>query len=179
MISGRGSNLQSILDSFDPVHIALVISSNPEAPGKIKSKRYGVPYLYCSVQKSTWPDILKILKQRKIEALFLAGFMKIVPQFILDSFLGRVVNIHPSLLPAYPGLGSFEKALQDGVQTGATIHFVDSGVDTGQVIRRKSLSRRFTMTEQRLAQTHLSIAEKHLTSSTLRSHWLASSRESA
>lgn len=174
MISGRGSNLQSILDSFDPLDIALVVSNQPEALGKLKAKRYGIPVLDYSIQKSTWPDFLKILKERKIEALFLAGFMKIVPKFVLDSFENRVVNIHPSLLPAYPGLRSFEKALEDGVQTGATIHLVDPGVDTGKKIRQKKLSRCFSLEEKNVAQRHLTGAEKYLTLSVLRSHWMAS-----
>ena len=174
MISGRGSNLQSILDSFDPLNVVLVVSNQPGAMGKIKAKRYGISVLDYPVQKSNWPELLQVLQQRKIEALFLAGFMRLVPQIVLDAFENRVVNIHPSLLPQYPGRGSFEKALEDGVQTGATIHFVDSGVDTGKVIRQKKLSRCFTLAEKDVAQRSLTMAEKHLTVSTLRTHWMAS-----
>lgn len=171
MISGRGSNLQSLLDSFDPLHVAVVVTNQVTARGQKKAKRYGIPVLEFPVQKNNWMDLLTLLKERKIEGLFLAGFMKIVPEFFLAAFQGRIVNIHPSLLPHYPGLRSFERALADKVQTGASLHFVDPGVDTGKVIKQKKLSRIFDSSEAVTAQWQLSVAEKFLTTSVLRSHW--------
>jgi phosphoribosylglycinamide formyltransferase-1 len=171
MISGRGSNLQSVLDSFDPLNIVLVVSSQMDALGKLKAKRYGIPVLDFCFKKTNWDEFSNILKERKVEGLFLAGFMKIIPQFVLDSFQNRIVNIHPSLLPLFPGLNSFEKALQSQAQTGVSVHFVDAGIDTGQIIKQKKLSRIYTLGERRLAQMELTFTERYLATAVLRQHW--------
>lgn len=171
MISGRGSNLQSLLDSFDPLNVVLIVASNAEALGRLKAKRYGIPILDFAIHKKNWPDLLQIFKQRKIEGLFLAGFMKILPETVIATFHNCIVNIHPSLLPNYPGLNSFERALADGVRTGASVHYVDAGVDTGKIIRQKKLSQLFHIDELNRAQLQLTTTEKFLTTAVLRSHW--------
>lgn len=137
-ISGTGSNLGALLDLKGAQNIRLVVSSNAKAFGLLKAKRSGVPALVLS-KPIDWSGVLKTLEQFNINAIFLAGFMKIVPTDFISRFKGPIFNVHPSLLPAYPGLNSIEKAFQDKKPLGVTIHHVAEMVDSGDVVvQRKS-----------------------------------------
>lgn len=144
LISGRGSNLQAIIDAAEkkviPARVAVVISNNPQAAGLDRAKKHNIPTVVVEPgkfkDKNTYElEIVKTLKQHEVGLVCLAGYMRIVGQVLLEHFQGRMINIHPSLLPSFPGLHAQQQALDHGVLiTGATVHFVDEGCDTGPII---------------------------------------------
>ena len=144
LVSGNGSNLQSIIDASEAGQIEaavkLVLSDNAGSLALERAKKHNIPVEV--VSKADYPDrkafdqkTAEILKGHSIELVVLAGFMRLLSPVMLDAFPGRIINIHPSLLPAFPGLGVQEKALQHGVKfSGCTVHFVDEGLDSGPII---------------------------------------------
>lgn len=135
MISGRGSNLQAIIDACEsgklPAKVVVVLSDNPKAQGLEQAQKHGIP---TAVLKNE-TEILKTLREHKVDLVCLAGYMRIVGPVLLEHYRHRMINIHPSLLPAFPGLHAQRQALKHGVLiTGATVHFVDEGCDTGPII---------------------------------------------
>jgi phosphoribosylglycinamide formyltransferase 1 len=144
LISGRGSNLQAIIDACEakkiPAKVAVVISNNPEAGGLEKAKKHHIPVVVLEPKgykdKNTYElEIVKSLKQHEVGLVCLAGYMRIVGAVLLEHFPEKIINIHPSLLPSFPGLHAQQQALDHGVTvTGCTVHFVDSGCDTGPII---------------------------------------------
>jgi phosphoribosylglycinamide formyltransferase-1 len=116
LISGRGSNMQAILEARLPVKIAAVISSNPNAPGLEIARQHGIP--------GSNPDLV-----------VLAGFMRILTPNFVNDYNGRLINIHPSLLPAFTGLNTHARALTEGVKIhGCSVHFVTPNLDKGPII---------------------------------------------
>lgn len=171
LVSGSGSNLQSIIDrlhqSDSPVEVAVVISDNPEAYGLKRAAGAGISTAVFPLED--YPDrrqhdlaMADELKRHGVELVVLAGYMLIVTPVFLEQFPHKVINLHPSLLPAFPGATAIEDAHEYGVRvTGATVHFVDEGVDTGPIILQEavmidpgealdSLRRRVHETEHRL-----------------------------
>jgi len=144
LISGRGSNMEAILREAEvgriPAVVAVVISSNPDAPGLVKAQEHGVETILIDPRKALDREeqdrrIVAGLDERRVDLVCLAGYMKILTPVFLKSYGGRILNIHPSLLPAFPGLEAQRKALEFGVRfSGATVHFVDAGVDTGPIV---------------------------------------------
>ena len=138
LISGRGSNLAALLEMRDEIDVRLVVSSSPKAYGLLRARRAGVPAvltpLIPNTKKIDWPRLTQLLRQNGITRVFLAGFMKIVPPEFVAEWRGCIVNLHPSLLPAYPGLKSIERAYNEGAAIGVTVHEVNEEVDAGQVI---------------------------------------------
>ncbi len=144
--SGSGSNMQAILDAIEEgslnAEIVLVLSDNPDAYILERAKKSGIPaeIIDCQGYKTRFPDdsqklIAEKLKDHGVDIVCLAGFMRLVKQPMLDVFPDRILNIHPSLLPAYPGLMAWQQAVEDGAQeSGCTVHYVDAGMDTGPVI---------------------------------------------
>jgi phosphoribosylglycinamide formyltransferase-1 len=144
--SGSGSNMQAILDAIDAgtldARIALVLSDNPDAFILERARKRGIEagVIDCRGFKTKFPEEAQQetaarLKEAGVELVCLAGFLRLVKQPLLDAFPSRILNIHPALLPAFPGLESWKQALDAGVsETGATVHFVDQGMDTGPVI---------------------------------------------
>jgi len=135
-ISGQGSNMSALLDSREDTHVALVLSSNPSAPGLKRARREGIP-THVLDDKIDWQSVLKLLRQHRVDRIFLLGFMKIVPKTFLEEWSGIILNVHPSLLPSYPGLKSIERAYHDQHPQGATVHHVSSVVDAGKIILQK------------------------------------------
>jgi phosphoribosylglycinamide formyltransferase-1 len=141
-ISGRGSNLARLLDQRDEIDIRLVLSSSADAPGFFRARRAGVPALVTPTKTATskvahpmdWLELDRILRERLITHICLAGFMKIVPAHFIEKWRGRIVNLHPSLLPAYPGLDSIAKSHADAQSMGLTVHEVVAQVDQGPII---------------------------------------------
>lgn len=177
LASGRGSNLLAIMKAVGrgivPALPSLVISDNQEAKALELAKEYGVETLYIDPKlhkgrKKYGAEIIRELKSRGIEMICLAGFMRILGENVVDAFPNRTINIHPSLLPAFPGLDVQRRALEAGVEeSGCTVHFVDAGVDTGPIIRQakvkiektdsvESLSRRILAEEHRIYPLALS-----------------------
>ncbi|PYR37174.1 MAG: phosphoribosylglycinamide formyltransferase [Acidobacteria bacterium] len=144
LISGRGSNLQAILGSIRTgrldATVALVISSRSEAPGLLRAREAAVDAV--CLQPRDYADrdaferaMVERLLAADVGLLCLAGFMRLVGQPLLRAFPNRIVNIHPSLLPAFPGLEAQRQALEHGVRvTGATVHLVDADLDAGPIV---------------------------------------------
>jgi phosphoribosylglycinamide formyltransferase-1 len=145
LISGRGSNLAALLEVREEIDIRLVVSSSAAALGLLRAKRAGVPTyvapLVSGTKKLDWNRIDKLLVEHAVTHIFLAGFMKIVPAGFVKKWQERIVNLHPSLLPAYPGLESIQRAHADRAAIGLTVHKVNELVDDGEVIcQRKTLN---------------------------------------
>lgn len=129
-ISGTGSNLRALLDMRSHFQISCVVSQKPNAVGIKHAQNFGVPYLVLPAQIN-WKQLTSDLKKFGITHIFLAGFMKILPADFVSDWEGRIFNIHPSLLPLYPGLKSIERAFEEKATLGVTIHQVTQGVDEG------------------------------------------------
>jgi len=153
LISGRGSNLQAILDSASAVDVRLVVSSKASAPGLLRAKRMGVPTLVLP-KKIDWIELDRELRSRGIDRVFLAGFMKIVPAEFVAKWEDRIVNVHPSLLPAYPGLNAIESSHAEGADMGVTVHVVTPEMDAGP----RLLQRRCSVAEVRASEFPLAAA---------------------
>ena len=144
LVSGGGTNLQSIIDSIEAgaldASIRVVLSDNPEAYALERAKNHGIRTVTLHKKGfSSREDVdraaVAALIEHGVELVVLAGFMRIISPVMLDAFPMRIMNIHPSLLPAFPGLGVQQKALDHGVKfSGCTVHFVDGGLDSGPII---------------------------------------------
>jgi phosphoribosylglycinamide formyltransferase-1/phosphoribosylamine--glycine ligase/phosphoribosylglycinamide formyltransferase/phosphoribosylformylglycinamidine cyclo-ligase len=145
LISGRGSNMEALVRAAQatdcPFEIALVLANKPEAGGLATAQAAGIEAL-CVDQKLFGKDreaheraIDAALRERGIQVIALAGYMRILTPFLVDAWEGRMLNIHPSLLPAYPGLDTHGRALAAGdVEAGCTVHLVTAGVDEGPIL---------------------------------------------
>ena len=162
LVSGKGTNLQALLDSRLPV--SAVASNRNDAYALLRARAAGVPTatfsLDCHADR-TERDLMMAswLEEHGVELVVLAGYMHLVTAPFLARFPGRIVNVHPSLLPAFPGAHAIRDALTAGVETtGVTIHYVDEGLDTGEVIvqeevpvePRETLAERIHAVEHRL-----------------------------
>lgn len=149
LISGSGTNLQALLDAFaedEAVDIAVVISNKADAYGLERARKAGVSTVVIDHRGKNRrvfdAELVQALRAHQVEWVALAGFMRIITPVFLDAFPGRVVNIHPSLLPAFPGINAQQQAFDAGVEvTGATVHFVDAGMDTGPIIAQGTVCR--------------------------------------
>jgi len=149
LISGRGSNLQSIVDAIGAgtleASIAVVVSNRADAPGLQRARAAGIDALHLSARDFADRDaydraLADVLHARGVTLVCLAGFMRLVGAPLLDAFPQRILNIHPSLLPAFPGLDAQRQALDYGVQmTGATVHLVTSELDGGPIVLQASV----------------------------------------
>ena len=143
LLSGRGSNFVAIADSIEAglisAEIAVVISNVPDAHGLEHARLRGIKAMALG-SKGISRDaldrmILEELKINQVDLVCLAGYMRILSPFLIRAFAGRILNIHPSLLPAFPGLHAQQQALEYGVKvSGCTVHFVDEGLDSGPII---------------------------------------------
>ena len=144
LASGRGSNLQAILDACAdpafPARVVLVVADRERAQALERASRAGVRAVFLNPKdfgdRAGFDAALgALLEAARVELVCLAGFMRILGAGFVRSFAGRIMNIHPSLLPAFPGLAAQRQALDYGVKvSGVTVHFVDEGVDTGPII---------------------------------------------
>jgi phosphoribosylglycinamide formyltransferase 1 len=171
LISGRGSNLQSIIDAIRrgelQAEIAAVVSNRSEAAGLLRAQEAGLETLCLRQADFASRDaydaaVARELQQRRVDLVCLAGFMRLVGAPLLDAFPNRILNIHPSLLPAFPGIDAQQQALNYGVKvTGATVHLVNAELDGGPIVMQAavpvqagdtvdSLSARILIEEHRL-----------------------------
>jgi phosphoribosylglycinamide formyltransferase 1 len=148
LVSGEGTNLQALLDTVhgsDGIEVVAVASSRPGARGLERAERAGVETAVFEIAGFGDRDerdaaLGDWLEQRGVRLVVLAGFMEILGAAFIRRFQGRLVNVHPSLLPSFPGVRAIEQALEHGVKvTGVTVHFVDEGVDSGPVILQEAL----------------------------------------
>ena len=150
LISGRGSNLQSIVDAIAgrrlDAEIAVVVSNRPDAAGLVRARDAGIDTL--CLKPRDYPDrmaydaaLAGALRARDVGLVCLAGFMRLVGAPLLDAFPNRILNIHPSLLPAFPGLDAQRQAFEHGVRmTGATVHLVNAELDAGPIVLQSAVS---------------------------------------
>lgn len=155
MVSGGGTNLQAILDSVDSgkiqnAEIVVVVSNNPGAYALERAKNHGIEAVCLSPREFPSREefnqaFLNKLEEYRLDLIVLAGFLVKIPEEMVKRYEGRIINIHPSLIPSFCGVGYYglkvhEAALARGVKvTGATVHFVDSGMDTGPIILQKAV----------------------------------------
>jgi len=149
LVSGRGTNLQALIDASKdkdyPAEVVVVISNNPSAYAIERAKRENIPVFIVKREdyknkKEYEESIKKILLDFKVDLVVLAGYMKIVGKTLLEAFPNRIINIHPSLLPSFPGLEAQRQAWEYGVKiSGCTVHFVDEGIDSGPIIGQRAV----------------------------------------
>ena len=143
-ISGYGTNLKALLqnsrDYSFPIKICLVVCNNENAFGIFHAKKNSIPCLIINTKKKNYEKVLlQELKKYKISIICLAGFMKKISSNFIKNFGKRIINIHPSLLPKFKGLNTFERALKNKEKkTGCTVHYVNKKIDSGKVIVQKS-----------------------------------------
>lgn len=149
LVSGRGSNLQAIIDSIKnkylKVKIGVVISNRDKILALEKAKREGIPTVVIKPSKYNIREeydkkIIKYLEKYKIDLVVLAGYMRLLSSYFTEKYKHKIINIHPSLLPSFPGGHAHQDALNYGVKvSGCTVHFVDEGIDTGPIILQKAV----------------------------------------
>ena len=185
MASGRGSNFQSIIDNVESgyikAEIAVLITDNPDAYALERAAKHRIESLVISPKE--FPDrnayygsIAGEFERRNVGLVVLAGFMRVVGKSLIDMFRNRIINIHPALLPSFPGLNGQKQAMDYGVRiSGCTVHFVDEGVDTGPVIIQAAVpvyadDSEESLSERILKQEHtiLPLAIKHFVDGTVK-----------
>jgi phosphoribosylglycinamide formyltransferase 1 len=150
LVSGSGTNLQAILDAIGvqklDARVAVVVSNKAGAGGVERAARAGVPTVVVDHKAYAGREafdakVVEALRAHGVEWVVLAGFMRIVTPVLLDAFPMRVINVHPALLPSFPGVDAQRQALEHGVRiSGCTVHFVDSGTDTGAIIAQRAVA---------------------------------------
>jgi phosphoribosylglycinamide formyltransferase-1 len=169
--SGSGSNAENLIRFFekrDDLNIALVVSNKPDARVLERAKRLGVPFQYVSPKAIREDDgLTELLKQYQIDIVILAGFLQLVPAYLIQLFPGRIVNIHPALLPKYGGKGMYGMHVHQAVvaagerETGITIHEVNEHYDEGKVIFQASCAVLKTDSPEEVANKIHELEYKH------------------
>jgi phosphoribosylglycinamide formyltransferase-1 len=175
LISGRGSNLQSIIDNVESgyipnANVSVVISDKRDAYGLERAMNHGINALFIDPaayesKKHFENALLESLARSSTDVLLLAGFMRILGSDVINAYSNRIMNIHPALLPSFKGLHAQKQALDYGVKiTGCTVHFVDEGMDSGPIILQKSVpvldsDTEGSLSERILAQEHIIFPE--------------------
>jgi phosphoribosylglycinamide formyltransferase-1 len=149
LVSGAGSNLQAVLDAIASgslnAHVRVVISNRPNVQALERARAAGIPALTIphkdfATREAFDRALVSALREAEVSWVVLAGFMRVLTPEFLSAFPGRIVNIHPALLPAFPGVDAAKQALAYGVKiTGCTVHFVDQGVDSGKIIAQRAV----------------------------------------
>jgi phosphoribosylglycinamide formyltransferase-1 len=169
LISGRGSNLQSILDAVAAgrlaATVAVVISNRADAAGLARAADAGVETLVLDHRGQTREQydaqLIDALRARAIDVVCLAGFMRVLSAGFIEAFRDRILNIHPSLLPAFPGVDAQRQAWEHGVKlAGATVHLVDESLDGGPIVRQEAIEVRAEDTAESLAARILEIEHR-------------------
>lgn len=170
LASGRGSNFQSIIDAIDDktlnAEVAILITDNPSAYAIQRAKKHGIEYKVIKPDEFSSKDeffkiIAQELQKRAVDLVILAGFMRIVKKPLIDAYPNRIMNIHPAILPSFPGLHGQKQALEYGVKiSGCTVHFVDEGMDTGPIIIQAAVPVYHDDTEETLSERILKLEHK-------------------
>lgn len=174
LLSGRGSNFEAIADSvaagrIPRARIAVVISNRADAPGIESARRRGLDARVIpskgKEREAHDREVVAVLKEKQVDLVCLAGYMRLLSPWFVQQFPQRILNIHPSLLPAFPGLEAQKQALEHGVKvSGCTVHFVDEHLDHGAIILQKTVPVLDTDNEHTLAarildQEHVAYSE--------------------
>ena len=145
-ISGTGSNLKALIHRSReynyPINIKLIVSNKKDAAGLTLAKKYSIPYKVINVKNSLYEKkLLNEINCKNISLICLAGYMKILSKSFLNNFKGKIINIHPSLLPKYKGINTFSRVLKNKEKlSGCTVHYVSQKLDAGKIILQKSFS---------------------------------------
>ena len=150
LVSGGGTNLQSMIDAVEngvlESEIVCVISHKASAYGLERARKHHIPAFYIDAKSGHYDeDLLELLVEQKVDLIVCAGYLKIMDEKLVNTFKGRIINIHPSLLPKYGGMGYFGIHVHEAVvaagekESGATVHYIDTGVDTGEIILQRKL----------------------------------------
>lgn len=147
LASGHGTNMQSIIDKIDfgylNAKVAIVITDKSDAFALERAKKHKIQAIFLDPKKAKSREeydklIIKQLEKYTVDIVVLAGFMRLLSKYFVDKYKNKLINIHPSLLPSFPGIHGYEDAWQYGVKvSGCTVHFVDEGCDTGPIILQK------------------------------------------
>ena len=166
-ISGRGSNLQSIINyslkNKTNYNVKIVISNKQKAKGLSIAKKNGIKNYFMNFTKSRKLGnlVLNDLKKNNIKLICLAGFMRILPDYFIKSYNGKIINIHPSLLPKYKGLNTHKKVIKNKEKfTGCTVHYVNKYLDSGRIISQKKIKINSKDTEKTIEKKVLKIEHK-------------------
>ena len=169
LISGRGSNMLAIAEASRagriPAPVRIVVSNVPGAPGLARAGELGIETLVVNHKESRTREehdmkVVAALRQRDVALVCLAGYMRLLSTAFIREYKGRIMNIHPALLPAFPGLHAQKQAAEYGVRvSGVTVHFVDEGLDTGPIIIQKVVPVQTDDTEETLSERIL--VEEH------------------
>jgi phosphoribosylglycinamide formyltransferase 1 len=174
LLSGRGSNFLAIADSIDAgripnAEIAIVISNKEDAPGLAAAKKRGLDAHVIPSKGKTREqhdaDMIKALREKNVDLICLAGYMRLLSPEFIRAFPHKILNIHPSLLPAFPGLDAQKQAIEYGVKvSGCTVHFVDEALDHGPIILQKTVpvlpeDDEHTLSERILKEEHKAYSE--------------------
>ena len=162
LASGRGTNLQAIIEAIKEGKIegiiSIVISDNRDAFALKRAKQNNIETEYINFKsfknrEDYDKEIIKILEEKKIDLVVLAGYMRILSPYFIRTYKNKIINIHPALLPSFPGLHAQRQAVEYGVKiSGCTVHFVDEGVDSGPIILQKAEEAKANDTEESLAE---------------------------
>ena len=171
LISGGGTNLQAVIDGCENKSIngevKVVISNKEEAYGLERARNHNITAI-CEKDEN---KIIEILKENEVELVILAGYLKIVSPKLVNEYRNKIINIHPSLIPAFCGKGYYGQKVHQGVidygakVTGATVHFVDEGADTGPIIMQKTVEVKQDDDAKKLAERVLEVEHEILTKS--------------
>jgi phosphoribosylglycinamide formyltransferase-1 len=171
LASGRGTDFQSLIDAVDrgdlEVSLAVLVSNTEDAPALGRAERHGIPWVFVDhrgrSREAFEQEVIQELRQRDVELVVFAGFMRLVTPYFIDQFPNRVINIHPSLLPAFPGTHAQRDAVEWGVKvSGCTVHLVDASLDGGPIVYQQTVPVRPGDTEETLADRILDVEHKVL-----------------
>ena len=158
-ISGTGSNLNNLIQfskkKKSPIFINLIISNNPKSKGLKFASKFNIEKKIFYFKRKTFDEkkLLKVLKDRKINLICLAGFMRILSKNFIKNFKGKILNIHPSLLPKYKGLNTHKRVLKNKEKyTGCTVHFVSPKLDSGKIIMQRKIKIKNQDTSEKIAK---------------------------
>ena len=162
LASGRGTNLQAIIEAVEEGRIegeiSIVVSDNPDAYALKRAKQHNIETQYINFKEfkdreDYDKEIIKTMKKKKVNLVVLAGYMRILSPYFIRTYKNKIINIHPALLPSFPGLHAQRQAVVNGVKvSGCTVHFVDEGVDLGPIILQKAVEVKDDDTEESLAE---------------------------
>ena len=162
LASGRGTNLQAIIEAVEEGRIegeiSIVVSDNPDAYALKRAKQHNIETQYIDFRSFKNREdydkkVVECLKEKKIDLVVLAGYMRILTPYFINAYKNKIINIHPALLPSFPGLHAQRQAVEYGVKvSGCTVHFVDEGVDSGPIILQQAVVVKDDDSEESLAE---------------------------
>lgn len=162
LASGRGTNLQAIIEAVEEGRIegeiSIAVSDNPDAYALKRAKEHNIETQYIDFRSFKNKEdydkkVVECLKEKKIDLVVLAGYMRILSPFFINAYKNKVMNIHPALLPSFPGLHAQKQAVEHGVKvSGCSVHFVDEGLDSGPIILQKAVEVKDNDTEESLTE---------------------------